>query len=162
MNEVIIDFNYRGLSDEERIRQAVKDMEAIYTNDEPPKMPQQQPRFVRAYLWNTPDYYQPSFSQAGFPAAATLMDDVSFRHGNNLNYPAKINSLVVGPSGVGKNGMTLNNNALLADLNTESYNNMEREVEVKEQNNLLGSNAKRKALPDDLVHHKLIKTWELI
>lgn len=151
MNEVIIDFNYRGLSDEERIRQAVKDMEAIYTNDEPPKMPLQQPRFVRAYLWNTPDYYQPSFSQAGFPAAATLMDDVSFRHSNNLNYPAKINSLVVGPSGVGKNGMSLINNSILTDLNTESYNNMEREVEVKEQNNLLGGNAKRKALPDDLV-----------
>lgn len=151
MNEVIIDFNYRGLSNEERIRQAVKDMEAIYTNDEPPKMPQQQPRFVRAYLLNTPDYYQPSFSQAGFPAAATLMDDVSFRHSNNLNYPAKINSLVVGPSGVGKNGLSLINNAILADLNTESYNNMEREVEVKEQNNLLGGNAKRKALPDDLI-----------
>lgn len=151
MNEVIIDFNYRGLSEEERLRQAVKDMETIYTNDEPPKMPQQQPRFVRAYLWNTPDYYQPSFSQAGFPAAATLMDDVSFRHSNNLNYPAKINSLVVGPSGVGKNGLSLINNAILADLNTESYNNMEREVEVKEQNNLLGGNAKRKALPDDLI-----------
>lgn len=151
MNEVIIDFNYRGLSEEERLRQAVKDMETIYTNDEPPKMPLQQPRFVRAYLWNTPDYYQPSFSQAGFPAAATLMDDVSFRHSNNLNYPAKINSLVVGPSGVGKNGLSLINNAILADLNTESYNNMEREVEVKEQNNLLGGNAKRKALPDDLI-----------
>ena len=151
MNEVIIDFNYRGLSDDERIMRATKDMETIYANDEPPKMPQQMPRFVRAYICNTPDYYQPSFSQAGLPAAATLMDDVSFRHSNNLNYPAKINSLVVGPSGVGKNGLSLINNAILADLNTESYNNMEREVEVKEQNNLLGGNAKRKALPDDLV-----------
>ena len=95
-----IDFNYRGMTDEERIRRAVKDMEVIYASDEPPKMPKQVPRFVKAYLWNTPDFYKPAYSQAGLPAAATLMDDVSFKHPNKLFYPAKLNALVVGPSGV--------------------------------------------------------------
>jgi hypothetical protein len=146
-----IDFNYRGLTNEERIRRAVKDMEVIYASDEPPKMPKQVPRFVKAYLWNTPDHYQSGYSQAGFPAAATLMDDVTFRHPNNLFYPAKLNAQIVGDSGVGKNGLPFIFNALLADLMTESHENMEREVEIKEQNSLLGSNAKRKAQPKDLV-----------
>lgn len=148
---VTINFNYRGLSDEERIRRAVKDMERIYASDEPPTMPEQVPRFVKAYLWNTPDFYKPAYSQAGLPAAATLMDDVSFKHPNNLFYPAKLNALVIGPSGVGKNGMPFIFNALLADLMAESQENMEREVEINEQNNLLGSNSKKKAKPDDLV-----------
>lgn len=148
---VDIDFNYRGLTDEERLRRAVKDMEALYASDEPPKMPKQVPRFVKAYLWNTPDIYKPSYSQAGFPAAATLMDNVSFKHPNNLFYPAKLNALVIGPSGVGKNGLPFIFNALLADLMAESHENMEREVEINDQNNLLGSNAKKKAKPDDLV-----------
>lgn len=85
---VDIDFNYRGLCDEERIRRAVKDMEILYASDESPKMPQQKPRFVKAYLWNTPDFYKPAYSQAGFPAAAVQMDNVSFRHPNNLFVPA--------------------------------------------------------------------------
>lgn len=146
-----IDFNYRGMTDEERLRRAVKDMEIIYASDEPPKMPKQVPRFVKAYLWNTPDHYKPGYSQAGFPAAATLMDDVTFRHPNNLYYPAKLNANIVGDSGVGKNGLSFIFNALLSDLMTESHENMEREVEIKEQNSLLGSNAKRKAQPKDLI-----------
>ena len=146
-----IDFNYRGLSKEERIRRAVEDMEVIYASDEPPKMPMQVPRFVKAYLWNTPDIYKPSYSQAGFPAAAVQMDDVSFMHPNKLFYPAKLNALIVGPSGVGKNGLPFIFKALLADLMAESHDNMEREVEINEHNNLLGSNAKRKAKPDNLV-----------
>ncbi len=148
---VTINFDYRGLSDQERIQRAVKDMERIYASDEPPTMPTQKPRFVKAYLWNTPDYYKPGYSQAGLPAAATLMDDVSFKHPNNLFYPAKLNALVIGPSGVGKNGLSFIFNAMLADLMAESHDNMEREVEINEQNNLLGSNAKKKAKPDDLV-----------
>ena len=146
-----IDFNYRGLTDEERISRAVKDMEVIYASDEPPRMPKQIPRFVKAYLWNTPDHYLSGFSQAGFPAAATLMDDVTFRHPNNLFYPAKLNAQVVGDSGVGKNGLPFIFNALLADMMTESHDNMEREVEVKEQNSLLGNNFKKKAQPKDLI-----------
>lgn len=147
----IIDFNYRELTDEERIRHAVKDMEVIYASEEAPKMPSQTPRFVKAYLWNTPDYYKPAYSQAGFPAAATQMNDVSFRHPNNLYFPAKLNAQIVGPSGVGKNGLPFIFNALLADLMDESHENMEKEVEIKEHNNLLGSNDKRKAQPDNLV-----------
>lgn len=150
-NPKLIDFNYRGLTDEERIRRAVKDMETIYASDEPPTMPKKVPRFVNAYLWNTPDFYKPAYSQAGLPAAATLMDDVSFKHPNKLFYPAKLNALVVGPSGVGKNGLSYIFNALLAYIMAESHENMEREVEINEQNNLLGSNAKKKAKPDDLV-----------
>lgn len=53
----VIDFNYKGMTDEERIRRAVKDMEIIYASEEYPKMTPQIPRFVKAYLWNTPDYY---------------------------------------------------------------------------------------------------------
>lgn len=146
-----IDFNYRDLSDEERISRAVKDMEVIYASYEPPKMPKQIPRFVKAYLWNTPSHYLSGFSQAGFPAAATLMDDVTFRHPNNLYYPAKLNADVVGDSGVGKNGLPFIFNALLADLMVESHDNMEREVEIKEQNSLLGINSKKKAQPKDLI-----------
>lgn len=149
-NPKLIDFNYRGLTDEERIRRAVKDMEIIYGSDEPPTMPQM-PRFVKACLWNTPDHYLSGYSQAVFPAAATLMDDVTFRHPNNLYVPAKLNALIVGDSGVGKNGLPFIFETLLADLMTESHDNMEREVEIKEQNSLLGSNAKRKAQPKDLV-----------
>ena len=143
-----IDFNYRDLSDEERISRAVKDMEVIYASYEPPKMPKQIPRFVKAYLWNTPSHYLSGFSQAGFPAAATLMDDVTFKHPNNLYYPAKLNADVVGDSGVGKNGLPFIFNALLADLMVESHDNMEREVEIKEQNSLLGINEKKKAQPE--------------
>ena len=101
---VEIDFNYRGMSSDERIRRAVHDMELIYASEEPPKMPQTIPRFVKAYLWNTPSLFQPGYSQAGFPAAATLMDDVFFRHPNNLSVQAKLNALIIGDSGVGKNG----------------------------------------------------------
>ncbi len=148
---VIINFDYRGLSDEERIRRAAKDMERIYASDEPPTMPTQIPRFVKAFLWNTPDIYKPAYSQAGFPAAATLMDNVRFRHPNNLYVQAKLNAQIVGPSGVGKGGLPLIFNYMLADLMKESHENMEREVEINEQNNLLGSNTKKKAKPDNLV-----------
>lgn len=148
---VVIDFNYHGLSREERISRAAKDMERIYSDDEPPRMPSIIPRFVKAYLWNTPDYYKPGYSQAAFPAAAVLMDDVCFKHPNNLFVPAKLNAQVVGPSGVGKNGLPYIFNAMLVELMTESYNNMEREVEVKEHNSLLASTSKRKAQPDNLV-----------
>lgn len=146
-----IDFNYRGLSDEERIRRAVKDMEIIYASDEPPVMPQKIPRFVKAYLWNTPIVFQPAFSQPGITAGAVLMDDVSFRHTNGLYYPAKLNSLIVGPSGVGKNPLHQIFCFMLASTMKESHENMDREVEVKEQNSQLGLNAKRKAIPKDLV-----------
>lgn len=147
----VVDFDYRGLSKEERLRRAAKDMEAIYASDEPPAMPKQVPRFVKAYLWNTPIIFQPAFSQAGITAAAVLMDDVSFKHTNDLYYPAKLNSLIVGESGVGKNGLPEITSHLLADVMVESHENMEREVEVKEHNSQLGANAKRKALPEDLV-----------
>jgi hypothetical protein len=150
VNPADIDFNYRGMSAEERIRRAVKDMEIIYASDEPPKMPPQ-PRFVKAYMANTPNAYQAGFSQAGFPAAAVQMGDVSFKHTNDLYYPAKIPALVVGPSGVGKNGLPPIFRFMLADLMEESHENMDRQVEVNEQNNLLGPNARRKAQPDNLV-----------
>lgn len=148
---LVIDFNYHGLSDEDRVSQAAKDMERIYSDDEPPRMPSIMPRFVKAYLWNTPDYYKPGYSQAGFPAAAVLMDDVSFKHPNNLFVPAKLNAQIVGPSGVGKNGLPYIFNAMLMELMAESFSNMEREVKVKEHNNLLASTAKRMAQPDNLV-----------
>ena len=147
----VVDFDYRGLSKEERLRRAAKDMEAIYASDEPPAMPKQVPRFVKAYLWNTPSVFQPAFSQPGITAASVLMDDVSFKHTNDQYYPAKLNTLLVGPSGVGKNSVSQIFKYLLADLMKESHDNMEREVEINDQNNLLGSNAKRKAKPDDLV-----------
>ncbi len=146
-----IDFNYKGMTDEERIRRAVKDMEIIYASEEYPKMTPQIPRFVKAFLWNTPDYYMPSYSQAGLPAAAIQMGDVCFRHPNNLYYSAKLNAQIVGPSGVGKNGLSFIFNAMLADLMDESSINMEREVEIKEHNNLLGNGSKKKAQPDNLV-----------
>ena len=146
-----IDFNYRGLSDDDRIRRAVKDMEIIYASDEQPKMTPLVPRFVKAYLWNTPDFYQPAYSQAGFPAAATLMDDVSFRHPNNLFVQAKLNAQIVGPSSVGKGGLPLIFQYMLADLMAESHDNMERQVEIDERNNLKGANAKKEARPDNLV-----------
>lgn len=146
-----IDFSYRDMTDEQRILQATKDMELIYASDEPPQMPKKMPRFVKAYLSIIPEYYHQAYSQAGFPAAAVLMDNVSFRHPNNLFFPAKINCLVVGPSGVGKNGLPLIFNTLLADLMDESHRNMEREVEVKEQNSLLGNNSNKKARPEGLV-----------
>jgi hypothetical protein len=147
----VINFNYRGLSGEERLRRARRDMEIIYASDEPPVMPKQVPRFVKAYLWNTPSIFQPAFSQAGITAAAVLMDDVSFRHTNDLYYPAKLNTLIVGESGVGKNGLPEISSHLLTDVMEESHKNMEREVEVKEHNSQLGANEKRKALPENLV-----------
>ena len=146
-----IDFNYRGLKKEERIRRAVRDMELIYASEEPPKMPQTVPRFVKAYLWNTPSHFQPGYSQAGFPAAATLMDDVFFRHPNNLSVQAKLNALIIGDSGVGKNGLPLIFRYMLADIMAESHDNMERQVEIDEHNNLLGANTKKEARPKDLV-----------
>ena len=147
----VIDFNYRGLSDEERLRRAVRDMQIIYASDEPPVMTRYRPRFVNAYLWNTPSALQPAFSQPGITAAAVLMDDVSFRHTNDLYYPAKLNSLIVGPSGVGKNGLPDIFGGMLADMMAESHENMERQVDVDERNNLKGANAKKEARPDDLV-----------
>ena len=146
-----IDFNYRGMSSDERIRRAVHDMELIYASEEPPKMPQTIPRFVKAYLWNTPSLFQPGYSQAGFPAAATLMDDVFFRHPNNLSVQAKLNALIIGDSGVGKNGLPLIFQYMLADIMAESHDNMERQVEIDERNNLLGANTKKEARPKDLV-----------
>ena len=146
-----IDFNYRGMSSDERIRRAVHDMELIYESEEPPKMPQTIPRFVKAYLWNTPSLFQPGYSQAGFPAAATLMDDVFFRHPNNLSVQAKLNALIIGDSGVGKNGLPLIFQYMLADIMAESHDNMERQVEIDERNNLLGANTKKEARPKDLV-----------
>ena len=146
-----IDFNYRGLKKEERIRRAVRDMELIYASEEPPKMTQTVPRFVKAYLWNTPSHFQPGYSQAGFPAAATLMDDVFFRHPNNLSVQAKLNALIIGDSGVGKNGLPLIFRYMLADIMAESHDNMERQVEIDEHNNLLGANTKKEARPKDLV-----------
>ena len=147
----VIDFNYRGLTDEERLRRAVKDMEIIYASDEPPVMQTTLPRFVKAYLWNTPDILQPAFSQPGMTAAAVLMGDVSFKHTNDLYYPAKLNNLIVGPSGVGKNGLPDIFGFMLADMMAESHENMERQVDVDERNNLKGANAKKEARPDDLV-----------
>lgn len=146
-----IDFNYRGLSKEERIRHAVRDMELIYASEEPPKMPDHLPKFVKAYLWNTPSVFQPAYSQPGITAGAVLMGDVSFRHTNDLYYPAKLNSLVVGASGVGKNPLYNIFNALLANVMDESHNNMNREVEVKERNSRLSANSKRESIPDNLV-----------
>lgn len=148
---VVIDFNYRELNNEERIRQAVKDMEIIYSSDEPPVMPTTLPRFVNAYLWDTPAFYKPGYSQAVLPAAAVQMDDVTFKHTNKLYYPAKIPGLVISDSGNGKNGLAEIFNVILYDLIMESQENMDREVEVKEHNSQLGANTKRKAIPDDLV-----------
>lgn len=146
-----IDFNYRRLPKEERLRRAVRDMQIIYNSDEPPEMTRYRPRFVNAYLWNTPPVLQPAFSQPGLTAAAVLMDDVSFKHTNDLYYPAKLNSLIVGPSGVGKNGLPDIFGCMLADMMAESHENMERQVDVDERNNLKGANAKKEARPDDLV-----------
>lgn len=147
----VIDFNYRGLTNEERLRRAVRDMQIIYSSDEPPVMTGYRPRFVNAYLWNTPSTLQPAFSQPGITAAAVLMDDVSFRHTNDLYYPAKLNSLIVGPSGVGKNGLPDIFGCMLADMMTESHENMERQVDIDERNNLKAANAKKEARPDDLI-----------
>lgn len=147
----VIDFNYRGLSDEERLRRAVSDMQIIYNSDEPPVMTKNRPRFVDAYLWNTPTVLQPAFSQPGMTAAAVQMGDVSFKHTNDLYYPAKLNSLLVGPSGVGKNGLPEIFRFMLADMMAESHENMERQVDVDERNNLKGANAKKEARLDDLV-----------
>ena len=157
----VIDFNYRGLSDEERLRRAVKDMEIIYSSDEPPVMTKYRPRFVEAYLYNTPPVFQSLYSQPGITAAAVLMDDVSFRHTNGLYYPAKLNSLIVGPSGVGKNGLSEIFQVMLADLIQENQENMDREVEVKEYNNQLGANTKRKAMPDNLVQRIVVPNTTL-
>lgn len=147
----VINFDYRGLSDEERLRRAVRDMEVIYNSDEPPVMTEMRPRFVKAYLWNTPPVLQPAFSQPGLTSAAVLMDDVSFKHTNDLYYPAKLNSLLVGPSGVGKNPLHQMFRYMLASVMVESHENMERQVEVDERNNLKGANAKKEARPDNLV-----------
>ncbi len=147
----VIDFNYRGLTDEERLHRAVRDMEIIYASNEPPVMPTTLPRFVKAFLSYSPEFYWPAYSQGALPAAAVLMDKVSFKNRNKLYYPAKIPALVVSESGNGKNGLPYIFNALLHDVMDESHENMNREVEVKEQNSRLGANEKRKAMPQNLV-----------
>ena len=147
---VDIDFNYRGLTDEERLRRAVRDMEVIYASDEPPVMTEYKPRFVDAYLCNTPSDLQPAYSQPGMTAAAVLMDNVSFKHTNDLYYPAKLNNVIVAKSSGRKNPLHNIFHFLLSDIMQESHENMEREVEVKEHNNQLGANAKRKAIPEDV------------
>ena len=147
----VIDFNYRGLTDEERLHRAVRDMEIIYASNEPPVMPTTLPRFVKAFLSYSPEFYWPAYSQGALPAAAVLMDKVSFKNRNKLYYPAKIPALVVSESGNGKNGLPYIFNALLHGVMDESHENMNREVEVKEQNSRLGANEKRKAMPQNLV-----------
>ena len=115
------------------------------------EMPQKLPRLIRLLVSKTPAIYQPSVSQAVFPALASHLCDTRFRYVDNVEHEATLMNILCAPTGSGKESITQPINRIMADIRARDAQQRERERAWKDECNRKGSNKDKRERPEGLV-----------
>ncbi len=124
----------------------------MFASNEPPVMPSNLPRLVKAVTKNTPSLYQATVAQAMFPALATYPKHLSFKYVDNQVRELRINCLIIAGTGMGKDICTKQPlTHIIADIKRRDEMNRERLKKFNEEYNNKANNKQKPQRPADLV-----------
>lgn len=124
----------------------------MFASNEPPVMPSNLPRLVKAVTKNTPSLYQATVAQAMFPALATYPKHLSFKYVDNQVRELRINCLIIAGTGMGKDICTKQPlTHIIADIKRRDEVNRERLKKFNEEYNNKANNKQKPQRPADLV-----------
>ena len=124
----------------------------IYSSTTPPKYKGKMPRLVEYALKSTPTQFREPVAQAIFPALAIYPKDLKFPYIDNQLRELRINCLLVGGTGNGKDSCVRQPlNHILADAKELSEMNRQRLAKYNEEYNSKSNNSEKPKRPEDLV-----------
>lgn len=124
----------------------------LYASKQPPQIPANLPKLIKAATSQTPDIYKPAVSQAVFPALATYPRQLKFIYIDNLERELRINCLAVAVTGGGKDtSIRQPLQHILADMKKRDEANRTRLIKFNEEFNSKASTTDKPKRPVDLI-----------
>ncbi len=123
----------------------------IYASDQPPRMPDAQPKLIKLLTKNTPEVYKPTVAHAVFPSLGAHLRKVQFQYTDNVMHEATLMNVAMAGTGAGKGCIDEPINRIMADIRKLDEENVRRLNEWNKENNRKGANKDKRERPDDLV-----------
>ena len=131
---------------------AQSELSRLFVSSTPPPLPATLPRLVKAVTCNTPDIYKATVAQAMFAPLGAYPRKLSFVYIDNQVRELRINCLVVGETGSGKDICTKQPlTHIIADMKARDKINRDRLKQFNEEYNSKAGNKQKPQRPSDLV-----------
>ncbi len=128
-----------------------KEEESEAEAEAPPPLPERLPRLIGLLLSRTPECYKPAVAHAIFPALGAHLCGVEFRYIDNVLHEATLMNVLMAGTGAGKSCIDEPIRFIMEDIEERDRENLQREREWKERNNMKGANHDREARTKGLV-----------
>jgi len=127
-------------------------LSALFAAPEPPEIPQQLPKLVKAVTSSTPKKYKATVAQAMFPPLATYPRQLSFTYIDNQVRELRLNCLIVAGTGSGKDSCTKQPlTHIIQDMKERDEMNRERLKKFNEEYNSKAQSKEKPKRPKDLI-----------
>ena len=123
----------------------------IYASDQPPRMPEAQPKLIKLLTKNTPEVYKPTVAHAVFPSLGAHLKKVQFQYTDNVMHEATLMNVAMAGTGAGKGCIDEPINRIMADIRKLDEENVKRLNDWNKENNRKGANKDKRERPEDLV-----------
>ena len=125
---------------------------ALFAAPQPPEIPQQLPKLVKAVTSSTPQKYKATVAQAMFPPLATYPRQLSFTYIDNQVRELRLNCLIVAGTGSGKDSCTKQPlTHIIRDMKERDELNRERLKKFNEEYNSKAQSKEKPKRPKDLI-----------
>ena len=127
-------------------------LSALFAAPQPPEIPQQLPKLVKAVTSSTPKKYKATVAQAMFPPLATYPRQLAFTYIDNQVRELRLNCLIVAGTGSGKDSCTKQPlTHIIQDMKDRDEMNRERLKKFNEEYNSKAQSKEKPKRPRDLI-----------
>ena len=127
-------------------------LSALFAAAQPPEIPQQLPKLVKAVTSSTPQKYKATVAQAMFPPLATYPRQLSFTYIDNQVRELRLNCLIVAGTGSGKDSCTKQPlTHIIRDMKERDELNRDRLKKFNEEYNSKAQSKEKPKRPKDLI-----------
>ena len=118
---------------------------------DPPEMPKKLPKLVELLISRTPELYKPAVAHAIFPPLATHLWKTRFRYIDNVEYEARLMTLLLAGTGAGKSSVNRPIDFIMEDIRLRDAENLKREKAWKDEMLRKGANKDKRKRPENLI-----------
>lgn len=134
------------------VRGEESSLSQLFAAPQPPEIPQQLPKLVKAVTSSTPQKYKATVAQAMFPPLATYPRQLSFTYIDNQVRELRLNCLIVAGTGSGKDSCTKQPlTHIIQDMKERDEMNRERLKKFNEEYNSKAQSKEKPKRPKDLI-----------